>query len=215
MVPAYADGMPRGIAPAGPLRGGVGIHLAAFHDHCPLYLRATRGAGARRDQQLLKEKQEEKSRLEHRVAWLQSPMGAVEESRRKGMVYQGEHAVIFPLAATDSQLDPTAAALSTTLAARVWRSVPVSLALFVSSLLLGMGWLVRRRRLAHIRHRAGTLTTRSQFAARPDGGSEQWVVAVGCCYSRPDSRPVPNSDYHYNRRCLSYDRPPTTRTPYC
>ncbi len=116
-------------------------------------------------EQKVAEKQQEKTRLEGKIALLKSPQGAVEESRRKGMVKEGEHAVTFQfIPPSPGALEPSAAIpTATTLSGYPLWPVIVLLAL---SFLVGSGWLIRLRRLAQLRRPAATLTPRSELQRR-------------------------------------------------
>ncbi len=115
------------------------------------------------DEQSVKEKQEENTRLQGQVAWLKSPLGAAEESRRRGLIKDGEQAVILNLPAQLSQGTSPDAEPTSAFVVRQWWPV---LILLVLSFLVGSGWLVRRRRLAQLRRPAGTLTPRSELQRR-------------------------------------------------
>lgn len=111
-----------------------------------------------RDTQSVQQKQAEKRRLEAGVAWLQSPEGAAEASRRKGMVKEGEHAVTFTFHAQPATGRLSSTTLTPAFRGRQWGVV---LVLLLLSFLIGSSWLVRRRRLGQLRRPAGTLTPRS------------------------------------------------------
>ena len=115
------------------------------------------------DERSVKEKQEEKAQLEGRVAWLKSPSGAVEESRRKGMVKEGEHAVRFNL---PSRLPRITSAPPCPPRHSAGSSGGSSWSYCCCLSWRCSGWLVRRRRLAHSRRPAGTLTPRSELPRR-------------------------------------------------
>ena len=117
------------------------------------------------EQQMVAAQRQEKAQLEGRIAWLNSPLGAFEESRRKGMIKNkaGEYAVTFEFRPLPSKPHPAQTESTPLLLGRFFWP---TLALLTLSFLFGCAWLVRQRRLAQLRRPAGTLTPRSELQRR-------------------------------------------------